>query len=154
MKVLITRLTNVFADERVGSDIVNSISAIFIALFVYTASDKLFGMNEFVSFIKSLEMMEYFGTFLAWSIPVSEILISMLLLFPLTRFKGLIASGGLMLVFTVYLMYMKLTVAQLPCHCGGAISRLSWSAHIWFNLLLIILAGLAIILNWRFKRKL
>ncbi|WP_443147272.1 MauE/DoxX family redox-associated membrane protein [Pedobacter sp. GR22-6] len=127
--------------------IVDIISAIFIGLFIYTASDKLFTIQGFIKFINGLEFLNFAPAIIAWSIPVIEILISLLLLFPRTRFIGLLASGILMIAFTGYLVYMKMTVEHLPCHCGGAISKLSWVQHIWFNILLIVIAGLGILLH-------
>jgi len=127
--------------------IIHFIAAVFIGLFLYTASDKLFTIHEFATFIGRLEFLSAASGFIAWAIPIVEILIAFLLLLPVTRIKGLIASGILMIAFTVYLIYMKFTADHLPCHCGGAISRLSWVEHIWFNIILILIACFGIFLG-------
>ncbi|MEJ2881405.1 MauE/DoxX family redox-associated membrane protein [Pedobacter sp. GR22-6] len=129
--------------------VVDIICALFILLFIYTASDKLFKIHEFIGFMGKLEFMNVAPALFAWTIPVLEIIISLLLLFPRTQFKGLLASGIIMIAFTAYLIYMKMTAEHLPCHCGGAISKLTWVQHIWFNILLILIAGLGILLYRR-----
>lgn len=51
---------------------------------------------------------------------------------------------GLMTLFTGYILSMVLWAEKLPCHCGGAIEKLSWTQHIWFNLAFIALAAFAL----------
>lgn len=120
--------------------LVNLISALFIGLFIYTASDKLFTIAEFTEFIAKLKYLNAAPELVAFSIPTAEILVSLLLLFPQSRKTGLVASLFLMTAFTIYLIYMKITMENLPCHCGGVISRLNWTQHIWFNLLFTLMA--------------
>ncbi|TCD03161.1 MauE/DoxX family redox-associated membrane protein [Pedobacter psychroterrae] len=112
---------------------------IFIVLFVYTASDKLVNVKDFSEFLNRLEFIGPYGSVLAWMIPVVEIGISLMLLLPSFRAAGLIVSIGLMLLFTFYLVYMRIAYTHLPCHCGGVISKLTWLQHIWFNVGLIVL---------------
>jgi hypothetical protein len=64
---------------------------------------------------------------------------------------GLLASFGLMTVFTIYIAYMLLTSSHLPCSCGGVISKLSWKEHLWLNVLLSVLAAFSLCLQQRFK---
>lgn len=47
---------------------------------------------------------------------------------------------------------MKLTAEHVPCHCGGAISRLTWVQHIWFNIMFILMAQIAIYLTVKKKK--
>jgi hydrogenase-4 membrane subunit HyfE len=125
--------------------IFNCVAYLFILLFIYTATDKLWNISQFVEFFNKLAILKYFGTFLAWAVPLTEVSISLLLFFPRTRFLGHIAAGILMVTFTIYLIYMKFTSPALPCSCGGVISKLNWTQHIWFNAIFIILSTLAII---------
>jgi len=46
--------------------------------------------------------------------------------------------------FTLYIISALIWEKKLPCHCGGAIEKLSWSQHIWFNLAFIIIAVMAV----------
>ncbi|WP_316820676.1 MauE/DoxX family redox-associated membrane protein [Pedobacter gandavensis] len=119
---------------------------LFIALFIYTATDKIFDFKSFHRFLGRLDFLHTIGPILAYLIPVAEIAVSILLLIPKTKRLGLYLSLAIMILFTSYLVFMKLTLdaEHLPCHCGGAITRLSWTQHIWFNLGFILLAGIGI----------
>lgn len=130
------------------------ISYLFIILFIYTASDKLWNYTDFKEFFMTLDVIHSFGQYLAWGIPALEILISLCLLFPVSRLPGLYATFGLMSLFTMYLIYMRFTAKVLPCHCGGVISELSWTQHIWFNIALILLASAGIYLELKSAKNL
>lgn len=121
-----------------------------IVLFVYTASDKLLNYYKFKAFLERLEYLENFSGILALAIPTAEILISVFLLFSRLRTGGLYAAFGLMICFTLYLVYMRVTRTGLPCHCGGAISKLTWLQHIWFNLGLLLMLYASIL--WSGKK--
>ncbi|MGN6801262.1 MAG: MauE/DoxX family redox-associated membrane protein [Ginsengibacter sp.] len=57
-------------------------------------------------------------------------------------------------MFTTYLLYMILTKSTLPCSCGGAIQKLSWRQHIFFNTFFILISIVAIyILNYLHKQE-
>ncbi|MDB5156121.1 MAG: hypothetical protein JWR50_828, partial [Mucilaginibacter sp.] len=47
------------------------------------------------------------------------------------------------------ILSMVLWAEKLPCHCSGAIEKLSWTQHIWFNLAFIALAISALRLSKR-----
>lgn len=64
-----------------------------------------------------------------WLLPVTELIVVLLLFFERTRKIGLYASLLLLVVFTLYSMYMVLFVADLPCSCG-VWSKMSWYEHI------------------------
>ncbi len=131
----------------------NTTAFIFIVLFVYTVSDKLINLQEFREFLSRLELIGFMGGVLAVLIPIFELLISLLLLVPSLRRLGMLASCVLMSLFTLYLIYMRFTAAELPCHCGGAISTLSWTQHIWLNLMLILLSALVVFINRGFSNR-
>ncbi|MEQ7802057.1 MauE/DoxX family redox-associated membrane protein [Pedobacter sp. ASV1-7] len=118
---------------------------LLVVLFVYTASDKLWNMSEFQRFLLSLQWIGPAGKLLAWTIPLLELLISVLLLVPLSRRVGLLSAFILMISFTSYLVLMKLFGSNVPCHCGGVISELTWLQHIWLNVALIVMSGLALL---------
>lgn len=133
----------------------NIVSYIFIFLFIYTATDKLWKIQEFQDLMMKFTLLHAVGKYVAWSIPSIEIIISILLLIPTTRLIGLISSFGLVVIFTIYLIFMKLTVPvqDLPCHCGGIISKMTWIQHIWFNCVLIAMAAFAILQFKKSKKK-
>lgn len=118
---------------------------LFIILFMYTAASKLLTIKSFASTLAKSPLIGSLNFVVAWSIPVIEIIISIVLIFPSGRKTGMYAALLLMVTFTLYLTYMIFSGSELPCHCGGVISTMSWQQHIWFNLGFIALAitGLA-----------
>jgi hypothetical protein len=91
-------------------------------------------------------VMRPFASTITWTIPFTEIAISILLLVPKWRIKGLYSSFMLMLIFTVYVVVVMTTSSHLPCSCGGIIEKLSWTGHLIFNACSTLLAALAIII--------
>lgn len=126
--------------EKTRGIIVDIISYLFVALFMYTAASKIMTFGQFQSGLAYFPYISKFNTIIAWLVPSVEILISILLIVPSTRKKALYASLALMIIFTVYLIVMVLSGSKLPCSCGGVISKLHWKEHIWFNLIFVILA--------------
>ena len=126
------------------------ISALFILLFVYTATSKLLAHE---TFIISLEKspLSFASDTISWFVPAIELLISALLLLPRYRKEGLAASFILMILFTLYIAYMLLTSSHLPCSCGGVINKLSWQGHLWLNIFLTMLSATALYIQQRLK---
>jgi hypothetical protein len=113
--------------------VVPAIASFLIFLFTYTAVSKLV---DYSSFLRVLEGSPLLGTgagALAILLPLAELGVSLLLLFPSTRLWGLFGSFVLLVLFTSYLGYMVLYTPHLPCSCGGVISALSWKGHLFFN---------------------
>lgn len=117
----------------------------FIILFMYTAASKLFTVKSFASTLAKSPLIGSLSRIVAWAIPLIEIAISIVLIFPNHRKIGMRAALLLMTIFTIYLSYMILAGSKLPCHCGGVISTMSWQQHIWFNTGFIVLAILGLI---------
>lgn len=116
------------------------IGGLFILLFLYTALSKLSEIALFRLVLRSSPLISDYANLVSILIPVSEILVSLLLFIPGTRRRGLYAAFLLMLIFTLYLAYMLSFTEQLPCSCGGVISRLSWKQHLVFNIAFTLLA--------------
>ena len=123
-------------------------ASLFIFLFVYTATDKLLNIYKFRTVLSQSPIIHANANFLAWVVPIAELLISILLFLRGTREYGFIASSIVMGVFTLYIAYMILFSPQLPCSCGGIISKMNWTQHLIFNSILFFLA----ILGWRITR--
>lgn len=130
------------------------ISVLFAAMFLYTAIDKLRDHGNFYGALNRSQLLKPFAFFLSYAVPSVEVFISLLLLFniPIGKTKSrkvaLIAGGVLMLLFTVYIIVMLILYKgkALPCTCGGFISKLSWTGHIYFNLGFVLLALLGVLL--------
>lgn len=127
--------------------IADIVAYLFIILFMYTAANKLLTIPSFASTLAKSPLIGPYHIVLAWGIPILEIVISIVLIFPSFRKSGLRASLLMMIVFTVYLLYMVLSGSKLPCNCGGVISAMTWRQHIWFNLSFIALAVTGLIIN-------
>lgn len=133
------------------SKAIEIVAALFILLFVYTATSKLLAHQAFVISLKKSSLLGFASGFLSWTVPVIEIWVSVLLFVPRFRKAGLLSSFGLMATFTVYIAYMLLASSHLPCSCGGVISKLTWRQHLWLNVFLTLLAATAVYLNNRLK---
>jgi uncharacterized membrane protein YphA (DoxX/SURF4 family) len=118
----------------------------FLFLFLYTGYSKLADHANFLAVLSVSPLLNpTLATFFSWVLPLSEIMIGLLLLVPAHTRLSLYLSFVLMLIFTLYLIYMVSTGERLPCHCGGVISQMSWKQHIFFNLFFCLIAGAAIV---------
>ncbi|MCD0488324.1 hypothetical protein LPB86_08790 [Pedobacter sp. MC2016-14] len=151
-----TTATNSSLDQlskKILQYMVDVISYVFVGLFLYTAIDKLSEIRLFTQFISKLYVLQAAGAYLAWAIPIIEIIICGLLLIPATKTWGLKATAWLILVFTGYLVFIKYNMPVPPCSCGGVLSNLSWNEHIMFNVNLIVIAYAGIVLSGIVKHK-
>jgi putative oxidoreductase len=124
--------------------IVEVISALFILLFVYTAINKFLEFNSLKIALKGYPLIGSFPILIAWALPLTEAIVSILLFVPKTRLLGLYASLVLMSSFTLYLAYMLLFTPTLPCTCGGLLQKLSWPQHLVVNVAFILQAVIGI----------
>ena len=132
--------------------IVNSIAAIFIFLFTYTAFNKLLRIDLFRHVINQSFLHADWAGFIAWAVVLSEWLAVLLLIYPPARMAGLWLSAALMLTFTIYIGIMLATSSHLPCSCGGILKQLSWKNHFWLNIILTALAVTGIVLGRRDRK--
>ena len=119
----------------------------FIILFTYTAGSKLMIVKDFSNVLSMSPLIGDYSKFISYAIPIVEIVISILLIIQSTKRVGLLLSLALMLVFTIYLIYMISLGGKLPCHCGGVITKLTWNQHIIFNSFFIVLALFGLIIH-------
>ncbi len=97
-------------------------------------------------------VLKPFAPFIAWALPLTEFLVSILLIIPRWRLKGLYASLFLMIAFTLYIGAIMTFNKELPCSCGGIISLLSWKEHLVFNSVFIGLALAGVILEKQIRK--
>lgn len=113
-------------------------------LFFYTGILKLYDWKSSVLSMHNQVIPEWSILPLIYGLPLLEIILAILLLFPAFRVYGYLGSTVLLSLFTGYVAYVWLGFAdRVPCSCGGIISSLSWGQHLIFNLffLLLCLAG-------------
>jgi len=131
--------------------ITETIVALLVFLFLYTALSKLVENDLFRNTLRNSPLIGRFATTVAILLPASELFVSTLLILPRTRLLGLYLSLGLLSIFTIYLFYMVNFYPKLPCSCGGVISKLTWRNHIYFNLFFVLLSIIGIINQRKLK---
>lgn len=129
--------------------IVTIITYLFILVFLYTGFSKLLGFNQTLFDMGRNPYLSDIALLLAIGIPVVEIVISVLIFLPKTRLLGLVATVVLMIAFTGYVGLLLLSDSKLPCTCGGVFREMSWTQHLFFNLVLTALATW----GWQLQRK-
>lgn len=128
------------------------ISALIILLFVYTALSKLTNWTNFQFSLAQSPLVEHKVKLVAYFVPISELLVSLLLLIPRTRLWGFYGASALMLLFTGYVAYLVLFVPHVPCACGGIMKILTWPQHLLINSIYTALAITGIFLERKNKR--
>ena len=127
--------------------LIDTICILFILLFTYAAASKLVDYSSFMLQLGKSPLLAGMAGFIAWFIPLVEIVISLLLIFSRTRLSGLYASYTLMVLFTAYIISILGFSEFIPCSCGGILQKLSWGPHLIFNIVFCLLAVTGIILN-------
>lgn len=130
---------------------IDIISAILIILFLYTGISKLLSFNIFQIQLAESPLLKPYVGMVSTVVPITEIIISLLLLQKKTKRLGLYCSLTLLVLFTCYIIVMFTTYEHLPCTCGGIIQQLSWPAHLILNITLIIITGLAILFDKKYR---
>jgi hypothetical protein len=126
--------------------IIDTICVLFIILFIYTATSKIFDYGNFKAQLGRSPLLARFWNWI-WLVPTIEIGVSLLLPFPNTRLLGLYASFCLMTMFTVYIFTILRFGEFIPCSCGGVLQKMTWPQHMWFNIVFILIALTGIILQ-------
>ncbi len=119
------------------------VSLLFILLFVYAALNKLLDFENFQVQLAQSPLLSSFAEVVSYLIPISELLIAFLLCFRSWRLVGLLCGYMLMLMFSTYIFIMLHFSPFVPCSCGGILDELSWNEHLIFNLVFVILGGVA-----------
>ncbi len=122
---------------------------LLIFLFAYTGLSKLTFHDSFHLQLSKMQLIGNVAGFLSYALPLFEIALALILLFPFTRMYGFYLSALLITLFTLYLLWMVNNQVKLPCSCGGVISKLSWQQHIVFNLFFILISLVGI----RFQKR-
>ncbi|QHS55267.1 hypothetical protein GWR56_06825 [Mucilaginibacter sp. 14171R-50] len=133
---------NISQDTK--NKIANFIRYTCLFLFVYTAYAKIVEHKRFLNGLKNVHLISSQAELISYLVPGLEVVVAVMLIIPKTIKIGLISFSGMMVGFTGYIISAMIWEPHLPCHCGGAIERLSWMQHIWFNLAFIMLAIIAV----------
>jgi thiol-disulfide isomerase/thioredoxin len=106
-------------------------------------------VNTFKEQLASSPLLESVNGVVAWTLPIGEIILAIILFIPPSRLKGLYISGVLMALFTAYVGIILLMDNHLSCSCGGIIEDLSPKQHLLFNSACIILSIVGILVERR-----
>jgi hypothetical protein len=154
MESIITNNVRFQVSEPAKEKIITAICWLCMALFFYTAYAKIIDHARFLKGLTRVHLISGFAVFTSFAVPIVEIIVALLLLIPQTAKTGLYSFIAVMSAFTIYIISAMIWEKNLPCHCGGAIEKLSWGQHIWFNLAFITIAIIAlrlVQLNTSFK---
>lgn len=127
--------------------IVRNIAYFFIVLFLYTAFSKLLMFETTLFDMRKNPLLSEYPLFWTISVPVVEIIVSVLLFFASTRRIGLWITSMMMVAFTGYIGLLLQLDYDLPCTCGGIFRELGWRQHLWVNVGLIALVMVARVLQ-------
>jgi len=129
--------------------LVKLIAVALAVLFAIAAVDKL---EDYAKFHLQLQRFPVHQSVLyaeAWVIPVTELIVAVFLLVPVTRLKGLFASLFLLSLYTLYLVFMLETRFYCNCNCGEPFQSLSLKMHIALTLASVFVTGVGVVLSGR-----
>jgi len=140
--------------ESIKRNVAVVISYLFVLLFLYAAVSKLLDFETFTVQLAQSPLLSAYAGFIAWAVPGLEILIAVLLTIPKFRIPALYAAFTLMVMFTAYIFIILNFSDFIPCSCGGVLEKLSWTQHLIFNIVFIILAGVVVLVSsWYSSQK-
>jgi len=129
------------------------LSLLFVILFLYTVYHKAIAVDAFARGIAKIPLVGTYSVEVAWGVLGAEALVAVLMVWPDTNRLALWGALGLMVIFTVYIGFMLLFAEKLPCHCGGAIEKLTWGQHLLFNCGFIALAAGLLLYHYKVNVK-
>ena len=138
---------------RTKSVIIEFITMLYILLFVYAATSKLLDFDTFQVQLGQSPLLSAFARWVAFGVPFLEFFIVLLLVFPKWRLIGLYAAFSLMVLFSTYIVVILNFSSFVPCSCGGILENMSWTQHLVFNVLFVILALFGIYIMMAFDTK-
>lgn len=141
------KIRQVLVSKKAKGIFLDVIVYLFVLLFVYTAASKLMEIDNFKRVLIHYPLIGSWNKELAYLVPAIELTVSLLLIVPITRKIGLWCAFVLMVSFLGYIIYMLVSASELPCSCGGVISKLSWQQHVWFNSIFVLLSFMGIRLS-------
>jgi len=125
---------------------IETITIIFIVLWVYAALSKLLDYNTFLFQLGQSPYTSDFSKPISIMLPVTELILACLLLDKRTKMLALYASFFLMVFFTGYIYSLLHYSYYVPCSCGGILGKLSWGSHLLFNFGFMLIALVAIVI--------
>ncbi|WP_269234997.1 MauE/DoxX family redox-associated membrane protein [Flavobacterium flavigenum] len=129
------------------SVVIEIICYLYILLFVYAAVSKLLDFENFQVQLGQSPLLSAFAVWVAWLVPLIELVIAAALIIPKFRNVGLFGTLALMTMFSFYIYIILHYSSFIPCSCGGILEKMTWNIHLVFNIVFVLLSVMAIILN-------
>ncbi|WP_417558494.1 DoxX family protein [Mesoflavibacter zeaxanthinifaciens] len=136
-----------FKNTKQEKIILESISLLFILLFVYAGISKLLEFQDFQTQLGQSPLLAAFAIPVSYGVIGVELITSLLLVFENTRKWGLYLSFLLMVMFTTYIVIILNFTSFTPCSCGGVLEAMGWTEHVIFNIGFIALACISLVLH-------
>lgn len=136
--------------SNVKDSAIQLIAAVIAVMFFYAVVLKLGNYEEATREMRNQVFPMATADVLVWLIPLLEIVIIALLIYQPLRKVGLWASLALLLSFSAYIILAERKIfGRTPCSCAGILWQHSTYRHqLWFNVLFIILAIIALVLHY------
>lgn len=129
------------------------LSTVFAALFLYTAISKVLEHHNFVTDLAGDPMIgKTAAVYLSIALPIVEFVVATLLFIPQTQKYGLWMSLALMSAFTLYVRWMMHN-SHRHCTCGGVLRQMTWRQHLWFNIIFTVLSVIALFIHRSIRRR-
>lgn len=131
--------------------IVEIITLLYVLLFVYAAVSKILDFENFQVQLGQSPLLSAFAHWVAFGTPFLELFIVVLLLLPRWRLTGFYFAFSLMVLFSAYIVVILNFSSFVPCSCGGILEDMSWTQHLVFNILFVVLAIVGIYMLTAFE---
>lgn len=131
--------------SRFKNYFIEAVSLFYILLFVYAAISKVLEFENFQAQLGQSSIIGAYAGIVSYSIIIIELLVSVMLVIPSFKLRGLYSSFILMSLFTVYIFIILNFTSNIPCSCGGILEKMTWKVHLIFNIISLILAGQALL---------
>jgi len=107
-----------------------------IFFFCYTAVNKLMNLNSFrINLMKTSLFTEALANWFSVVVISIEIIVVLIMVFK--KRLGLLLVTGLLLIFTLYISYLRFKGLYEVCGCGGILNGLHYKYHLLINCVLI-----------------
>lgn len=112
---------------------------------IYAGFTKLLDYDTYWRQVGNIVGNDALAKLLAIVLPLAQLVIAAGLFW--NRKVGVIASLGMIIFFTGYIVYVLYFAAVTPCSCTGIITGLGWEQHLLFNITIVLLNIVAVLLD-------
>ncbi|MEO5777379.1 MAG: MauE/DoxX family redox-associated membrane protein [Flavobacterium sp.] len=129
------------------NNITYTISLQYILLFSYAAASKILDFQNFQIQLGQSPLLSAFAGVVSYGVIGVELILVLLLMSAKSRWMGLYGSFVLMTMFSAYIVIILNFSSFTPCSCGGILEKMTWTQHLIFNILFVVLAAIALVLQ-------